>query len=763
MMLFVEKLWFLVIFLGVHVQSQNISIEQIIPARIELQELRLNALHQVILIYNSQPELKTINPFKVKTTTNMSYTSSLPVLVVANQKTQVSAWSTPLAVETSLKGSTLYFDTVSKILCHDSMDAIINSDFSIKPLQIAQRFIIALSTSSARDVYVSVELEEQKDFYVELDRSYSLLVSPSEPQYVFFKFDENTSDTIVIEVDSKDDICLTVSVQDCHCPVFDMNKDIKYEGIHQTINLNGAITLARRQFPNGFFLVFVAKPDNYECSQSSSYIPRMMRTVSISTVNITSKVNFKIRNNISGRDYVLAVVGTFVILTAAGVVLVIIALVFHRYGTISKNTYNDVVVTDYFEVLSEEQITGLLKSDYLTVSQFSRNPKRIKKRSYNYLSHTLSIALFYSIPVVQLVVTYQRIVNQSGNEDLCYYNFLCAHPSFGFSDFNHIYSNIGYVMFGIIYIFVVLDRHRLVKLRKEKGIPVHYGLFHAMGVALIIEGLLSSCYHICPSQSNYQFDTSFMYVMAVLSMIKLYQNRHPDINATAYTTFTILGGAIFMAMIGILNGSLAIWIIFIVFYSALVVILSFKIYFLNFVLDGLKQLKRDIQKKGIGVDTFNPIRKARFILLVLANLANYSFLIIGLLLYSTNITDFGTFLLGLLLGNAVIHTIFYTCMKLIHNERICFEAICYGLLSLGCWAGSAVFFLDNATLWTVTPAESRQWNQACILINFFDKHDVWHLLSAPALYFTFMYLMCLDDDIIDILRESIFLTGEYHL
>lgn len=92
-----------------------------------------------------------------------------------------------------------------------------------------------------------------------------------------------------------------------------------------------------------------------------------------------------------------------------------------------------------------------------------------------------------------------------------------------------------------------------------------------MGIALIIEGLLSACYHICPSQSNYQFgnylkhyinqtwiliilwinfktflDTSFMYVMAVLCMIKLYQNRHPDINATAYTTFTVLGVAIFM-------------------------------------------------------------------------------------------------------------------------------------------------------------------------------------------------------------------------
>lgn len=35
-----------------------------------------------------------------------------------------------------------------------------------------------------------------------------------------------------------------------------------------------------------------------------------------------------------------------------------------------------------------------------------------------------------------------------------------------------------------------------------------------------------------------------MYVMAVLCIVKLYQNRHPDINATAYVTFTVVAAAI---------------------------------------------------------------------------------------------------------------------------------------------------------------------------------------------------------------------------
>lgn len=37
-----------------------------------------------------------------------------------------------------------------------------------------------------------------------------------------------------------------------------------------------------------------------------------------------------------------------------------------------------------------------------------------------------------------------------------------------------------------------------------------------------------------------------MYVMAVLCMVKLYQNRHPDINATAYATFGVLAIAILL-------------------------------------------------------------------------------------------------------------------------------------------------------------------------------------------------------------------------
>lgn len=40
---------------------------------------------------------------------------------------------------------------------------------------------------------------------------------------------------------------------------------------------------------------------------------------------------------------------------------------------------------------------------------------------------------------------------------------------------------------------------------QEYGIPKHFGLFYAMGIALMMEGVLSACYHVCPNYSNFQF------------------------------------------------------------------------------------------------------------------------------------------------------------------------------------------------------------------------------------------------------------------
>ena len=38
----------------------------------------------------------------------------------------------------------------------------------------------------------------------------------------------------------------------------------------------------------------------------------------------------------------------------------------------------------------------------------------------------------------------------------------------------------------------------------------------------------------------------------------------------------------------------------------------------------------------------------------------------------------------------------------------------------------------------LTPAESREFNKECTLLDFFDNHDIWHFLSAFGMFFAFM-------------------------
>jgi hypothetical protein len=63
------------------------------------------------------------------------------------------------------------------------------------------------------------------------------------------------------------------------------------------------------------------------------------------------------------------------------------------------------------------------------------------------------------------------------------------------SDFNHIFSNLGYVMLGILFVLVAYVRdldhrkkHAADPTREKFGIPQHFGMYYAMGIGLIIEG-----------------------------------------------------------------------------------------------------------------------------------------------------------------------------------------------------------------------------------------------------------------------------------
>ena len=96
----------------------------------------------------------------------------------------------------------------------------------------------------------------------------------------------------------------------------------------------------------------------------------------------------------------------------------------------------------------------------------------------------------------------------------------------------------------------------------KKGLPQNFGIFYALGLALMFIGTLSFCYHVCPTNENFQFDTTFMYVVAILMMIKIYQFRHPMASANAYKVFFGIALVLLLEAIGVHRGkSIVYWII----------------------------------------------------------------------------------------------------------------------------------------------------------------------------------------------------------
>lgn len=51
-----------------------------------------------------------------------------------------------------------------------------------------------------------------------------------------------------------------------------------------------------------------------------------------------------------------------------------------------------------------------------------------------------------------------QILNTSGNQDRCYFNFKCSHPLGVLSAFNNVWSNVGYFLLGFLFLIIVCIR-----------------------------------------------------------------------------------------------------------------------------------------------------------------------------------------------------------------------------------------------------------------------------------------------------------------
>uniref|UniRef100_A0ABM5FR11 SID1 transmembrane family member 1 isoform X2 n=1 Tax=Pogona vitticeps TaxID=103695 RepID=A0ABM5FR11_9SAUR len=736
-----------------------------------------------------------------------------PVLFVVRQQRGVLSWQVPLLFR-GLYQRTYNYTEVSRTLCP--------SEASLESRPSEQILFVDVASMAPYNANYVLQVTRVKNFQLGMDTAFKFTASPSQPQYFLYKFPPDV-DSVIVRVTSETIYpCSVVSIQDTVCPVYDLDHNVEFNGIYQSMTKQAAITVQKKDFlGKQFFVVFVIKPEDYACGGS---IPSSIQGRTNHTWNLQRMKSLEVTvvPSVKGSVYVHAILFSFLSFFSFYLGALVVAFVQylrirrktstggHRpdegsgtvaashpiaastpegssYGAIDESgssggqqlssldhkppcgsdTDSSVEEESDFDTMPEiDSDKNVIRTKmFLYLSDLSRKDRRIVTKKYNiYFWNIITIAVFYALPVIQLVITYQTVVNVTGNQDICYYNFLCAHPLGVLSAFNNILSNVGHLLLGFLFLLIVLRRDILHRRSLEAkdlctmdyGIPKHFGLFYAMGIALIMEGVLSACYHVCPNYSNFQFDTSFMYMIAGLCMLKLYQTRHPDINASAYSAYASFAVVICLAVLGVVFGKNSVW--FWVLFSVIHVIaslgLSTQIYYMGrFKIDfGIFQRAFMVLYTDCIQQCSRPMYMDRMVLLVVGNLVNWSFAIFGLV-YRPK--DFASYLLGIFICNLLLYLAFYVIMKLRSSERLLPIPLFCIVATAVVWAAALYFFFQNLSSWEETPAESREKNRPCILLGFFDDHDVWHFLSAAALFFSFLVLLTLDDDLDSVRRDKI--------
>ncbi|XP_047449666.1 SID1 transmembrane family member 2 isoform X2 [Mugil cephalus] len=771
----------------------------------------------------------------------LSQSLESPILFVVRQKQAVVSFQVPLILRGLYQRKYPYYH-VGRTLCQPPTRAASETQY----------FFVDVSTLSSQGTNYQLKVSRVESFTLQTDKKFTFTASPSQPQYFKYIFPEGM-DTVVVKVDSDMNFpCSVMSIQDIQCPVYDLDNNVAFIGMYQTMTKKGAITVQRKDFPsNSFYVVVVVKTEDEACGGPLRFYPLTPDEL-IDAGNRSKVIDVMVSPAINSEVYVMGMLFCLGIFLSFYLLTLLVACVENKQikrrevfenpadmspaetGKIPASPYEYGSFADNSSPLSSEAITDSatstdnnygylgqepfkrrpiynhlhhiairierslesvgrsrqeslssveeddydtlddINSDknivrtkkYLCVSDLSRKDKRILSKKYQiYFWNIATIAVFYALPVIQLVITYQTVVNVTGNQDICYYNFLCAHPLGALSAFNNILSNLGYVMLGLLFLLIVLKREIVHKRAMERndinalecGIPKHFGLFYAMGTALMMEGLLSACYHVCPNYTNFQFDTSFMYMIAGLCMLKLYQKRHPDINASAYTAYACLAAVIFFSVLGVVfgKGNMVFWIVFSVIHILATLLLSTQLYYM-----GRWRFDTGILRRMVYIVYTDSIRQCsgpmyidRMVLLVMGNIVNWSLAAYGLI---ERPNDFASYLLAIAICNLLLYFAFYIIMKLRSGERIkCLPLVCI-LFTAVVWGFALYFFFQGLSTWQKTPAESREHNRDCILLSFFDDHDIWHFLSSIAMFGSFLVLLTMDDDLDTTQRDKIY-------
>ena len=366
--------------------------------------------------------------------------------------------------------------------------------------------------------------------------------------------------------------------------------------------------------------------------------------------------------------------------------------------------------------------------------------------SYSYVTGIVGNILM--VGAFQFVLAKWNTMIQEGDRDNCYYNDFCYRVAGYDIPFNLMISNLTYIVHGLILVGWVLIMETKWNFRRkirapannprlEEGIPnpeifmeKEFSIGYALSWAVVFQGLFSALYHLCPNRVTFQFDIAFMFIISGLIVILMYngieQNPNPSsanvkylIGASNFFLFFIVPlfifnflGALFNSdsglnkvMQGFFFASVFIWLFIMVHWT---------LYELNLYTKIVRGNRED---------------KCYAFLFLLGGLT----MLCGIFMYSDLAQTF-LFVCIACCGGAILaksrpwKTLCrFNCAKDIFQQLFIFLTIIIFA------AAFVVFKALPTTDKTLSPEKSRDKNKECVILGFFDWHDLWHFLSSFGL------------------------------
>ena len=371
--------------------------------------------------------------------------------------------------------------------------------------------------------------------------------------------------------------------------------------------------------------------------------------------------------------------------------------------------------------------------------------------SYAYITCIVGITLM--VGASKFVFEIRDTMIQEGDRDKCYYNDFCYRVANLDIPFNLMTSNLPYIVHGLILAVWVLILEREVNHRCERGRDAEaaaaikerysFSIAYALAWAFVFQGLFSALYHLCPSVYTFVFDSAFMFIIAGLIVLLSYngiernrfQNRMFPVNASNFFLFFIMPLLVLNFFPALLySNSGLIKIIQAFFYVFLIIWWFLMVSWAFFNLNMYQKLCSDDRE-----DNYNALVFILVSLLIPAGIFNvYLFSDPAFALLSACITCSVVIVLakarlseckwGNFCGKGILQVLFIILTVIISAAAL------------------GVFILQPTTNKTLSPENSRDQNKECVILGFFDWHDLWHFLSSFALFMDVFVVMFISSE-----------------